>query len=324
VLSSPAATAVGPGVADQNGWVHRRDELLRSRWAELDDPPDLALVGTRLAELGVTAVTDATPFGDTGGFGLLAAARRDGRLPQRVAVTGGPGLAGVAVPPELAQGPVKVVVEDHALPTPEELVTAFTAARRAGRPVAVHCVTRAALVLALVAWAEVGSVAGDRIEHGAVIPVELFEEISAFGLTVVTQPGFVHERGDRYLEEVEPDDRPHLYRCGSLLATGIAVAGSTDAPFGPADPWLAMRTAIDRTTAAGRPLGHGEAVTPRVALASFLAPLATPGGPSRTVRVGAPGDLVLLDRSLDAALGEPSASHVRATWIGGMVMHRRG
>jgi predicted amidohydrolase YtcJ len=188
----------------------------------------------------------------------------------------------------------------------------------------VHCVTRAALVLALVAWAEVGSVAGDRIEHGAVIPVELFEEISAFGLTVVTQPGFVHERGDRYLEEVEPDDRPHLYRCGSLLATGIAVAGSTDAPFGPADPWLAMRTAIDRTTAAGRPLGHGEAVAPRVALASFLAPLATPGGPSRTVRVGAPGDLVLLDRSLDAALGEPSASHVRATWIGGMVMHRRG
>jgi hypothetical protein len=61
-----------------------------------------------------------------------------------------------------------------------------------------------------------------------------------------------------------------------------------------------------------------------VALASFLAPLATPGGPGRSVCVGAPGDLVLLDRSLDAALAGPSASHVRATWIGGMVMHRRG
>jgi predicted amidohydrolase YtcJ len=219
---------------------------------------------------------------------------------------------------------VKFVVEDHALPTPDALVTAFTAARRAARPVAVHCVTRAALVLALVAWAEVGSAPGDRIEHGAVIPLELFEQIAALGLTVVTQPGFVHERGDRYLAEVEPDDRPHLYRCGSLLTAGIAVAGSTDAPFGPADPWLAMRTAIDRTTVGGQPLGRGEAVTPRVALARFLAPLATPGGPARSVRVGAPGDLVLLDRSLDAALAEPSASHVRATWIGGMVMHRGG
>lgn len=323
-LSTAALEAVGPEPAPPDGWIHRRDEQLRARWAALDDPPDLAPVAERLAALGITGVTDATPFTDPVGLDLLAAARRAGHLPQRVMATGAPVLAGRPQPPELEQGPVKVVVEDHALPSPDELAAAFRSARDAGRPVAVHCVTRAALVLALVAWQEVGPRPGDRIEHGAVIPLELLRSIRELGLIVVTQPGFVHARGDRYLRDVEPDDRPHLYRCGTLLAAGIAVAGSTDAPFGPDDPWLAMRTAVERTTASGRSLGPDEAVAPPVALDRFLAPLTAPGGPPRTVHVGAPADLVLLDRPLAAALAEPSPSLVRTTWIGGMVVHDCG
>ncbi len=102
------------------------------------------------------------------------------------------------------------------------------------------------------------------------------------------------------------------------------MAGSSDAPFGPDDPWLAMRTAVERTTAGGRLLGPDESVAAPVALACFLAPLTAPGGPARTVRVGASADLVLLDRPLAAALAEPSSSHVRTTWIGGMVVHDCG
>lgn len=324
VLSERALADVGAPDRDAEGWIHRADQELRSRWADLDGPPDLAPVGRRLAELGVTGVTDATPSADGSGFALLAAARRGGTIPQRVAVTGGPAVADQHPPPELERGPVKVVVEDHALPSPDDLATAFSAARRAGRPVAVHAVTRAALVLALVAWAEVGAVPGDRLEHGSVIPLELVAPIAELGVTVVTQPGFVHAHGDRYLDDVEPDDRPHLYRCGSLLGAGIAVAGSTDAPFGPDDPWRAIRTAIERTTARGRPLGPAEAVSPAVALARFLAPLADPGGPARTVEAGAPADLVLLDRPTAGALADPSAAHVRRTWIGGMVVLDRG
>lgn len=297
-------------------WAHRADETLRDRWPD-EPPPDLAPVGARLAALGITGVTDATPSEDLGSFALLARARADGALPQRVAVTGGAALATANVPGGLERGPVKIVVADHALPSPDALADAVRAAHAAGRPVAVHCVTRVALVLALTAWETVGAVAGDRIEHGAVIPLELVGTIAELGLQVVTQPAFVHARGDRYLAEVEPDDVPHLYRCGSLLDAGVGVGGSTDAPFGPDDPWLAIATAADRRTRTGQVVGAEEAIAARIALDRFLSPLDDPGGPPRRVVPGAPADLCLLASPLAPVLAAPADARVRATWTAG-------
>ena len=79
------------------GRLRRLDEWLRDRLPR--EPVDLAAVGSLLARYGVTGVTDATPFGDPEGFATLAAAVRDGALPQRVTVTGGVALAHVPVPP---------------------------------------------------------------------------------------------------------------------------------------------------------------------------------------------------------------------------------
>lgn len=312
VLSSAALALVGRADSP-DGWLHRVDDLVG--WPR--EAPDLGPVADRLAHLGVTGVTDATPFSDPSTADLLAAARRSGDLPQRVVITGGPHRAGDPAPAGLERGPVKVVVADDALPGIEDLVGAFRAARGAGRTVAVHCVTRIGLVLALAAWQEVGSVPGDRIEHGSVIPVELVSRVADLDLRVVTQPGFIAERGDRYLAEVECDDRPHLYRCGSLLEAGIAVAGSTDAPFGPEDPWVAIATAVTRRTATGAAVGAGEAIEPHRALDLFLGAADDPGGPPRRVVPGVAADLCLLDRPLPAALADPSAAHVRSTWIAG-------
>jgi len=324
ILSSAGLAAIGEhsaaGEHSDDGWIHRSDTELGRRWPG-DDPPELAPVGRHLAALGVTGVTDATPFTDPGGFALLAAARQRGDLPQHLRVMGGPALAGTAAPTGLEQGPVKIVVADDALPSPDQLAASFTTARRAGRVVAVHCVTRVGLVLALAAWEEVGSVPGDRIEHASVVPLELIGRIAALQLQVVTQPAFIHARGDRYLAEVELDDQPHLYRCGSLLARGIGVGGSTDAPFGPSDPWLAIRTAVDRRTSAGRVVGPDEAIDAARALATFLSPLDAPGGCRRSVTPGVMADLCLLAGPLADALHAPSADHVRATWIGGTLAH---
>ena len=147
-------------------------------------------------------------------------------------------LDGTAAP-ELERGPVKVIVADHYLPSLDELVDSYASARAGDRCLAVHCVTRTALVLALAAWEVVGTRPGDRIEHGAVIPLELAARIAELELTVVTQPGFVAERGDDYLRDVDPGDRADLWRCATLRAAGIPVGGSTDAPFGHPDPWRA-------------------------------------------------------------------------------------
>lgn len=312
VLSSAGLALIGRTDVD-DGWLFRADA--EPAWPL--DVPDLAPVGARLARLGVTGVTDATPFTDPSSASVLAEACRRRDLVQRVAVTGAPAVAGIGAPDGLEQGPVKVVVGDHSLPDLTELVSWFRAARRAGRAVAVHCVTRVALVLALTAWEELGAEPGDRIEHGSVIPVELIGRLADLGLRVVTQPGFIADRGDTYLSDVEPDDLPHLYRCSSLLAAGVPVAGSTDAPFGPDDPWVAIATAIDRRTAAGATLGRAEAVSPEAALEMFLGPLDDPGGAPRRVERGAPADLCLLDVPLEDVLDDPSSGHVRATWIGG-------
>ena len=276
----------------------------------------------RLNRFGVTAVTDTTATDDPDDLELLARAVGAG-LPLRVTATGGPGLPAGAVRAPLRRGPVKLVLADHDLPTLAQVCSDMARARRQGRTVAVHCVTRLSLVLALTAWEDVGARPGDRVEHGAVVPPDLRPAMARLGVTVVTQPNFVAERGDAYLAEVDPDDRPWLYPCAGLLAAGIPVALGTDAPFGHPDPWRAVAAAASRRTAAGSALCPDEAVPAAVALSMLLSEPARPGGPPRRVRPGAPADLCLLDRPLGEVLGEPSAERVAATFVAGRPVYRR-
>jgi predicted amidohydrolase YtcJ len=302
------------------GRLWRLDEWLRSRVP--DHPVDLSELGATLAALGVTGVTDTTPMTDPGALTLLAEATTTGRLPQRLVVTGGLDLPGDAAP-ELPRGPVKLALADHDLPPLDELVDAVRAAHDRGRPVAVHCVTAEALVLTLAALRGAGPHPGDRVEHGAVVLPGQHAELAALGVTVVTQPGMVRARGDRYLAEVDEAERPHLWPCRSLLDAGVPVGAGTDAPYGPLDPWVAVDAAATRTTATGAPLGPQERVSPMRALGMFLSPLEHPGGPPRLVAVGAHADLCLLDRPLEVALAAPAAGHVRTTVVGGRVVATR-
>lgn len=312
ILSSAAVAEVGPLPAEvgRSGQLYGDDAALAARWPA----PELDLEGVarRLLARGVTAVTDATPVTSPDGLEALAA------LPLRVAVTGHPALG--EVPDGLGRGPAKVVVGDHDLPGVDELAGLVALAHDAGRPVAVHCVTADALALLLAAWGEVGSWPADRVEHGAVIPAAAIGELAARGVTVVTQPGFVVDRGERYLDHVDPTDRPDLWRCASLRAGGVRVAAGSDAPFGPADPWVAIAAAVDRRTAGGRELGAEEGLTPDEALDLYLGSLDDPGGPPRRVALGAPADLCVLDRPLAEALARPAEVDVAATVAGGRVV----
>jgi predicted amidohydrolase YtcJ len=333
VLSSAALEQVGTPGSEPDGMERDPDGRPTGRLFRLDGwlhdrlpvhaPPDLAAVGRRLASFGVTGVTDCTPNPSVEAWRVLAGAVRDGTLPCTVAVTGGPALSGVDPPGGLRRGPVKVVLSDHALPELQELVGWFGRAHRVPRPVAVHCVTRAALVLALAAWQEAGSVPGDRIEHASVTPVECIAALTDLGIAVVTQPAFIAARGDAYLRQVDREDRPDLYRCRSLLDAGVAVGGSTDAPFGPDDPWLAMGAAMDRRSAAGVRVGQDEGLTATAALGLFLAPLDQPGGAARQVQAGQPADLCLLGVPIGQALVDPSGQHVAMTMAGGLMTYAR-
>ena len=114
--------------------------------------------------------------------------------------------------------------------------------------------------------------AGDRLEHASVMPPAIAEWIARLGITVVTQPNFIRERGDSYLREVDTSDQPWLYRCRGAIDAGIALGGGTDAPYGDPDPWLAMQAAVTRRTLDGARVGVNECVTPERALELFTSP----------------------------------------------------
>jgi predicted amidohydrolase YtcJ len=316
----PAEGMERDGSGRLTGRLFRLDRWLRDA-LPFEGWPDLGSVGQRLAGYGITGVTDTTPYDHIGDVRPLADAVRAGALPQRVAVTGSPSLASDRFPEPLEVGPVKIVLEDHAPPPFDDLVGWIEFARARSRPVAVHCVTRAALALALAAWDAAGVGVGDRVEHGAVIPPEFATELAVRHLTVVTQPGFVFERGDEYLDEVDTEDRPYLYPCRSLLDRGVLMAGSTDSPYTDGDPWAAIAAATSRSTAGGRLLVPSETIAPDRALALFLGELAAPGGPARRVVVGGAADLCLLDGPLTDVLAAPSADRVVATFRAGRRIH---
>ena len=215
---------------------------------------------------------------------------------------------------------MKFLLDDDRLPPIDELVARIADARRQGRRVAAHCVTAGELAIMLAAFEAAGSIPGDRIEHGGVIPAAAIPELRRLRLTVVTQSGFIHDRGDRYRALVDPAEQDDLYRCASLVAAGVPVAGSSDAPYGRLDCWASIHTAIARTTASGHPLAANERIPARAALGLYLTAPDAPGGPERRVMPGGIADLCLLREPLAAVLSDPHAGQVAATIRGGRIV----
>ncbi|MFJ6852395.1 amidohydrolase family protein [Streptomyces sp. NPDC091271] len=322
ILNSRALHAVAPALDDSSdverdaagaptGRLWRYDARLRP--ALPTAPPDLGPVGARLASYGITGVTDATPDLDTGALKLLHDASASGAIPQSLHLMGADG----------GDAPHKIHLRDHDLPALEALTVRIAAAHAAGRPVAVHCVTRESLILTLVALQEAGPHPGDRVEHAAVVPPEVYPLLAEYGVRVVTQPTLLTTRGDDYLRDVEPADRAHLYPYASLLAHGIPVAASSDAPYGDPDPWASIAAASTRSTPSGRVVSPAERVPARVALEGFLSPPDEPGGRVRRVTPGLRADLCLLSVPLAEALAGPTAGHVALVLRNGRVIHPR-
>lgn len=279
------------------------DGRLRSadRWSENLAPRhiDLAALSRRLVGFGVTGVTDATPELGADDIAELTAAHRRGEFRPRLRF--------------LAPG--KEILHDDRLDL-DGLTDWIGQTHRDGHPVALHCVTGVQLVVAIAALRAAGTDPRDRIEHAALVPADMLADLADLAITVVTQPNFIAERGEQYLCDVPADEQPQLWRAASLIAAGVAVAGSTDAPFGDLDPWAAMRAAVQRRTATGGILGSAERLTPRRALQLFTGRAEDPARP-RIVAPGQPGDLCVLNVPPTQALAELASDMVAATIIGG-------
>ena len=260
-------------------------------------------LSSRLARYGVTGITDATPDLDIADIVRLSELHRHGELGQHVHCL----------------TPGKRILHDDDLDL-EQLAGWIAERHRDGGPVAIHCVTAAQLLVTIAALREAGTHPGDRIEHAAVVPSDCLADVASLAVTVVTQPNFVAERGDQYLDEIPAAEHDQLWRVASLLRAGVPVALSTDMPFGNGDPWAAMRAAVHRTTPSGAVLGIDECISARTALTMFLGRPDQPTQP-RAVEPGEPADLCVLSVPPETALAELDAGMVAATVIGGEIAY---
>lgn len=278
------------------------DGRLRSAdrtWSEALErrPAAVAELSARLAGYGVTGITDATPD--------LQPGDRPTGLRQRAHY--------------LAPG--KRILHDDGLDL-DALTAWISQWHQQGEPVAVHCVTAAQLVVTIAALRAAGSHPADRIEHAAMVPQDCIADLVALGVTVVTQPNFVAERGDQYRTDVPAAEQDQLWRLATLLSADVPVALSTDAPFGAPDPWAAMRAAVHRRTPHGAVLNPVERISGRRALTLFLGNAENPARPRR-IATGEPGDLCLLAGSPQRVVDALDADLVTATIVGGVVVFER-
>ncbi len=316
---------------DMEGWIRERVGASAER-----EPGGLRAalseVGRELLAYGITAVTDAGADNGLARWRDFEDVVASGVLPHRATMMVGvrqldemraAGLrhGDAACDGMLRIGHAKIMLTASAgglNPDPDELSRLVAEAHRVGYPVAIHAVERDAVVASALALADNPTPVGqDRIEHCGECPPDVAGLVAQSGARVVTNPGFLHYDGRRYLATVEPDLVAHLYPTGALTALGIPVELASDAPVVDPNPWAGIAAAVSRRTAEGDALGGVGLPSVGDALGRY-----TDGN---RIAAGHPADLAVVDAD-PLAVSVEDLPGVRAvlTAVGGRVVWRDG
>ncbi len=164
-----------------------------------------------------------------------------------------------------------------------------------------------------------------RIEHAALTPPEVLPALARVGPVLVVQPGFVWS--DHWLvHRLGPGRARWAYAFRTLARQGLRLAGSSDAPYDPVDPWRGIRAAVHRTDPEGRSANPApeEQLSAEEAVQLYTVhgarALAEPG--LGRLEPGAAADLVVTGvPTLEAAVALGRGS-VRETWVAGRSVAR--
>jgi predicted amidohydrolase YtcJ len=259
VIERESETGEPSGVLiEMEDWLDRR--MPRHGSAALEE--DIRRFSERLLAAGVTSVQDLGHRNDRRRAELLAdfAARRLFR-PRITMATGYEAFAAgeEAAAPGIARGPVKIMINesgDALEPNAQNLTRMVDGVHRAGRQAAIHAISSAAITASLYAIGAAQSADGrigrHRIEHAAVASTPLIEHMANLGAVPVSNPAFIYEHGDRYLQTVPEDQLPCLYDAAGIVRNGRRIAAGSDAPVGPIEPSRGIWAACRRLTKSGR------------------------------------------------------------------------
>ena len=164
-----------------------------------------------------------------------------------------------------------------------------------------------------------------RIEHAALTPPGLLPELDRLRPTLVVQPGFVWSDG--WLPARLGAERARwAYAFRTLRARGIPLAGSSDAPFDPLDPWRGLRASVRRWDRAGRSANPdpAEALSAEEALGLYTVGAAASLGLASRGRLeaGASADFAVLSVPELAAALDARTPPVEETWVDGRRVYR--
>ena len=334
-----------PAGGEINGLLLEMEEYLHDHLPKL--PAEEYERGLRLAEetllsYGITGVQDASATNDLARWSELSKIKADGKFAPSVSMMPGwrhlkdfvdHGLRFGGAGDQVGIGHAKIMLTQTSAklyPDFRELCAIIEDAHGLGFPVAIHAVEHEAVdaaVNALEPHRAKGSgrlPAPDRIEHCSEITDASLQKLARTKVVIVTQPGFIYHGGDRYLAEVEPERRRLLYRIGSLMRAGVAVAGSSDAPVIDPNPMHGVYGAVARKSASGLAVGVDEKISRLQAIRLYTSTAARAVGRESSggrIAVGEAADLVLLDKD-PTAVSDRELLNTRAvmTLVGGRVV----
>ena len=315
------------------------------RMQEFRDPKQLqetlAEASRTLLRWGVTSLQEASPENDLERWNTLHGMQQEEVVCQRITLMPGIrcleqfldiGLPAGAGDSWLRLGPAKLMTTlttGSIYPSEEELQELVLEAHRRRFPVAVHAVEEEAITVTLDALRNNmlkrnGHRFTDRIEHCSEAMPRVQQLLKGAGVTVVTQPGFIYESGERYASQVAKQTQPWLYPLRTLRELGVDMAAGSDAPVASPDPWRGIYGAVTRKDASGRALHPEQGLPIEQAVGLYTvgaAAAAQEGGIKGTVQPGKLADLILVDRDLDRIEQDDLLkTKVALTMVGGKIV----
>jgi predicted amidohydrolase YtcJ len=164
-----------------------------------------------------------------------------------------------------------------------------------------------------------------RIEHCGICPPDLQQRVREQGIVPAMQPAFFWEFGDGYIRNYGRERADTMFPARSLLARGVPVAGSSDAPVTHHAPLFGIEQALTRRTSDGDVCGPGERVDLTTAIRMHTINGAHAAFEERlkgSVEVGKLADLVVLAEDVSRVPAE-RLRHVEIalTVLGGDVVY---
>lgn len=276
----------------------------------------IRMANQQLLSLGITSVQDASSRNNLTSWKSLCGWKEHGLFKPRVSMM--LGIDGLKEylgqnfsthmdENQLRLNGVKIILDSttgHLHPPQSELEELVLKIHKLGFQVAIHAIEEKAVVSACSAieYALKRLPRSDqrhRIEHCSQCSPTLSKRLASFGIMVVTQPPFVFYNGDRYLKTVPERQLKHLYPIGTLIKSGVKVAGSSDGPVVPASPLTGIYAATSRMTGKGGVVGPEEKISPLEALGMYTYNAARASFEERIKGSIAPekmADLVILNR----------------------------